>query len=434
MHRDSSGRWRRLSVERPRFASTRVVAIEQDAFMLLWDDGTSVRTRIVRPNGTLEPEQVALVDATLVWVGDFEASLWQVRADGRGTVVVASRTATVPSVSGGGVIAAIREPGGVFGPQQTLHPAEPTTNNAQAAVAISPIAPDGTVSVGWDLQDWSVEPQRGLNGPWRQATRTAREAAFGEASAPSTGPFGTPVDIEGPQTDAQGRIITVGNDVVRLCRTQWVSCLDRQILPLDGRPALVFLITTGLIQDQVSTFLPETLLEGHWAAHLDADGAFSRPRRVTFTRSAPLASVDGRGLLLAGPSTTDSSTAPMTLTPVGRDLRSRPATPRAQARFYAEGSRSQVQAWCTRRCILSARLRYAGRTGQRAPVRLSTIPTPPRRTLDPGEQGVIPLRLTAGPQARRLTLTLTARDMRGRTRTTTFSYGRDGRLWKQVRR
>lgn len=396
--------------------------------MLLWDDGATVRTRVVRPDGTLGPAQVALSDAALVWEGDFEAPLWQVRDDGKGTVVVASRTAVVqPNVSGGGVVAAIRDPGGPFGPQQTLHPAESTTHNAQASVAISLIAPNGTVSVGWDLEDSSGAPQ-GLVGPWRQATRTGRAASFGPASPPSTGSFGVPVDIEGPQTDAQGgRSITVGSDVVRLCQTSWVSCFDRHILPLDGREALVFRVTTGLVQDQTSTFVPETLLEGLWAADRGADGTFTRPRRVTFTETwQPVGSVDGRGLLLAG-----SSTGPLTLTPVGRDVISRPATPRAQRRFNAEGSRSQVLAWCTRRCTLSARLRYAGQTGRSA-VHPRTIPTPPRRTLDPGERGLIPLRLTAGPQAKRLTLTLTARDMRGRSRTTTVRYRRVGRIWKQV--
>lgn len=440
-HRDRRGVWRDLKIR-----AFDAVEIEDGGFMILWDDGgegTTVRARIVRADGRLDPPEAALTDANLVWEGDFEARLWQVRGNGRGTVVVASRTAVSPQQAGG-VIAAIRDPGRSFSPQHLLSPPEAsgTTFNNQSTVAISPVDGDGTVSVGWDLDYHSVEPSRGLLGPWRQATRAGREPAFGPASAPSTGRFGLPAGgvrelgvaelralpagTRTVQTYArESRPVRVGPGVIARCGAKWIACLDPHVLAVDGTPALVFNVDTGGIQDRISEFLPETLLEGLWAAPRGPDGVFDHPRRVTFTRATALASPSGRRLLLAGHARV------LTLTPAGARETSGPPYPRAASKFFHSGRSSELWVWCTRRCTLTAVTRYHGRRPARTAVHPITVPTPPRRTLDPLEPGLVPLRLTAGPKATRLTITLTARDTSGRKRRVTFSYRRSGTTWRR---
>jgi hypothetical protein len=175
VHRDSHGHAHRFDIHRANGTfpyAIRLVALEGGAGMALWDDSANSRVlaRSWSAKGQEGETRVVLSGVDTVHSAENDFAQWEVRADGHGTVVVAS-------IRGSSVIAAIRDPGGAFRPQQEVTPpGEPSIDQRQ--FDISPIAPDGTVTVSWG-------PDFG-DGAGGQATRHGRTPRF---NPPTAAPF-----------------------------------------------------------------------------------------------------------------------------------------------------------------------------------------------------------------------------------------------------
>lgn len=441
--RTASGRWL------VRTASSSVaLPVERGGFMLLHGTGTIVRSQILRADGTLEPPQDALADALLTWSGDNDWRLWQAAANGRGTVIVASRTAPTADVSGG-VIAAIRDPDGAFGPPQLLSPATPGWLDSQNTVLISPVSPEGGASVGWALKYASNPPSVGIQTPWREASRERageplttqpgeRSVAF--AVPPGDGPPAvTGLNPRAPlppgarsvrMYDDAGQVITVGRDVMDLCARRFAKC-DHATVVAGTRPsALTFVLSEGGLPVEAPATAARAS-SGRWVAFQHPDGTYARPQRVTYVPDYAQALIATSGRLeLAG-----TVGGRLWLTPVGTQPATAAARPVAAPHAWTRGRRLTAPVSCSRRCTIRAVARYAGGRSVAAFAHPATYPRPKRRTLDPRERASVEVTLPARLRARRIVLTVTARDVVGRMRTRTFVYQRgrrtgDVRQWR----
>lgn len=433
-----------------RAATEIALPIEQGGFMLLSGSGTAVRSQILRADGRLEPPQDALTDAQLVWVGDNESRLWQASANGAGTVVVASRTAQTAD-SSGGVIAAIRDSGRMFTPQQLLSAPTPGTQDSQNTVLISAVSPAGATSVGWALEYASNPPERGMQTPWRTATRERAGEPLTVLPGERTGPFGLPTG-DGPPAvsqlddpapapngarivrmyDTTGAVIEVARDVIDLCALRFAQCDHVATVPGSRPAALTFVLNVPDLPGDPPT--AARTRQGRWVVFRRADGVFARPQRVTYSvdYAEALIAPEGR-LQLAG-----TVAGRLRLTPVGTTPPSAAARPVAAPFAHTRGRRLSAALSCTRRCTVRATARYRGGRAVRAIAHPAFFPRPVRRILDPNEQGSIEVTLPARLRARQIVITLTARDVVGRTRARNFVYERgrrtgDERTW-QLRR
>jgi hypothetical protein len=131
-------------------------------------------------------EQIVLSHVTTGTSGSEDETVpWRVRADGNGTVVVAS-TSDLPGKDGA-VVAAIRDPGGRFDAQQELTPpSEPPLYERQLSTA--PIEADGSVEVAWDSGFGG-----GLGGRGRSAIASAGSSACGVSAPPKNRPVKRPL-------------------------------------------------------------------------------------------------------------------------------------------------------------------------------------------------------------------------------------------------
>ncbi|UUY02033.1 hypothetical protein LRS13_15065 [Svornostia abyssi] len=435
-----------------RAAAAVALPIEQGGFMLLSGSGTTVRSQILRADGRLEAPQDALTDARLVWEGDYETRLWQAAANGAGTIVVASRTARTTDVSGG-VVAAIRDPGGTFSSQQLLSPPTPGSRDIQNTVLISPVSSAGGASVGWALEDASNPPDRGMQTPWRQATRERAGEPLTVQPGEGTGPFALPPG-DGPPAvwnldspipagarsvrmyDDRGHVIEVGRDVMDICAQPFAECDHVAVVPDSRPPALTFVVNVFEFASTISTEAEMEAeaarpIEGRWVAFRRPDGTYTRPQRVTYTvdYSEALIATSGR-LQLAG-----AVEGRLRLTPVGPKPAAAPARPIAAKEAETRGRRLTAYLSCTRRCTIRAVARYARGPSVSAFAHPAIYPRRKRRTLDPHERASVDVTLPARLRARRIVLTLTARDVVGRQRKRTFVYERgrrtgDVRAWR----
>lgn len=441
--RTASGRWLVRTAR-----SSVALPIERGGFMLLHGTGTTVRSQILRADGTLEPLQDALTDALLTWSGDNDWRLWQAAANGQGTVIVASRTAPTGDVSGG-VIAAIRDTDGAFGPPQPLSPATPGWLDSQNTVLISAVSPDGGASVGWALQYASNPPTVGMQTPWREATRGRAGEPLAVQPGERTGAFGLPSG-EGPPAvsglnppeplpagtrsvrmyDDRGQVIVVARDVMDLCARRFAECRHTAVIPGSRPSALTFVLSEGALP--VETSAPAARASaGRWVAFQRPDGTYARPQRVTYVADDAQALIATSGRLqLAG-----TVGGRLWLTPVGTQPATAAARPVAAPQATTRGRRLAAPVSCSRRCTIRAVARYAGGRSVTAFAHPATYPRLRRRTLDPREQALVEVTLPARLRARRIVLTLTARDVVGRKRTRTFVYQRgrrtgDVRAWR----
>jgi hypothetical protein len=172
VHRDRRGHAHRFDIPTTRGSfpqAIRIVPLESGAGMALWDDSASARVlaRAWTRDGRLGPSAVVLSGVTTVHSAENDSAQWRVRADGRGTVVVASSGAAPHDPAS--VLATVREPGGAFRPQQQLTPPG-ETGVLQRQIRISPIGGDGSVAVAWG-------PEYG-DGPGGIAVRRGRAPAF----------------------------------------------------------------------------------------------------------------------------------------------------------------------------------------------------------------------------------------------------------------
>lgn len=175
VYRDGAGRAHRFDLRTPRGThpqAIRLVALEDGAGMAIWDDARSrsILARAWTREGRLGATQIVLAGVTTTRSSENDGPQWRLRADGRGTVVVA--TTGLPPGDMGRVYAAVRDPGAPFGPQQELtRPPQPQVYQRQ--LRVSPIAADGSVAVAWG-------PENG-EGPGAVAIRAGRAARFRRA-------------------------------------------------------------------------------------------------------------------------------------------------------------------------------------------------------------------------------------------------------------
>lgn len=435
-HRDHTGRWRVHSIRTRDTVSIRAVPIEGGAFLVLWDEGTRLRALVITADGARRVLADVLDGISTDAGTELPAVAWDASGDGKGTVVVAAPTTR----ANGGVVAAVRRPGNAFGSQQQLAAPKPGFF-LEPDVAVSAVAPDGSVSVGWEVQDGDGVSASPIT--WAAATLPPGTDVFGRVSGQPRSLFGLPpgragVPAAGGLSSADlaqlrddtptvrvyvraSRLIEVGRGVIRLCGTYLVTCHRAHVVEMGGSSYLVMDASTGLAQDQApERLIPQTRLNGLWIARRGPDGVYDSPKRLTFTSGwGPVADRTGRRLELAR-----IHGGRLTLTPAAPGQDASAATPRAEIRAETRGRRLTARVRCTRRCLIRATARYAGGRRARAVAHPHTVPTPMRRTLDPGEAGAVLVTLPARPRARRIVLTLTARDVRGRSRTRTFVYRR----------
>lgn len=260
VHVDDRGRPHRFVVGTSRTwqpEGVRLFPIEGGGGMALWDDGRAheVRARTWGPGGTEGPVQVALAGVDVVFAAEGDGPEWRARAGGDGTVVVASTGA--PPRDTGSVLAAVREPGGAFGPPQELTPPG-ATGLFQRPLAISPVGADGSVAVSWG------------DGSAGVARRTGR----GPFGPPEAQPFGeqprlSPTNRTAPAAD--GTPVTVSAAVAALC-----PCPPPHLLTWgDGTRVLAVQVFSR------PTTFPVGELGGWYVARPGAGGAFDAPVKAT---------------------------------------------------------------------------------------------------------------------------------------------------------
>jgi hypothetical protein len=180
VHRDSRGHAHRFDIHTTPGSfpqAVRLVALEAGGGMAIWDESANRRVlaRSWRGDGRLGATQVVLSQVTTIHSTENDTAQWRVRADGSGTVVVATTGAPPHNVAS--VFAAVRDPGGQFSAQQELTPPG-ESGVEQRQIAISPVASDGTVAIAWG-------PESG-SGAGGRAIRSGRAERFG---APAAQPF-----------------------------------------------------------------------------------------------------------------------------------------------------------------------------------------------------------------------------------------------------
>lgn len=254
VHRDRDGHAHRFDI--PTTPGTfpqavRIVTLEAGGGMAIWDEGHTQRVlaRSWRSDGRLGAIQVVLSQVTTVHSADNDSAQWRVRADGKGTVVVAT-TGAAPH-DRASVFAAIRDAGGTFGAQQMLTPVRETGVD-QRQLSISAIAPDGSVAVAWG-------PEYG-DGAGGLAVRSSRATTFGPPVARA---FTAEVGLSAQHRSvlaADGQPVTISRRLARLC-----PCIRPQLFGWGDARVLVFLRAAG-------AFGIDTL--GWYVAHRDRRGVF----------------------------------------------------------------------------------------------------------------------------------------------------------------
>jgi hypothetical protein len=265
VHRDIHGHAHRFDIHTPSGSfpqAVRLVAVEAGGGMAIWDESATQRVlaRGWRSDGTLGATQVVLSQVTTIHSADNDTAQWRVRADGSGTVVVATTGASPHNLAS--VFAAVRDPGGAFGaPQELTPPGE--IGIIQRQIAISPVAADGTVAIAWG-------PESG-NGAGGRAIRSGRAARFG---APAAGPFTAEVGLSAANRSIlgdDGTPITISARLARRC-----PCVRPQVLHWGGGArVLVFQVYGTEFARQLGSW---------YVAHPDKHGVFDGA--VEATRNA----------------------------------------------------------------------------------------------------------------------------------------------------
>lgn len=431
-HRGTSGRWTTTRLSATGFdVFPRAVPIEDGGLMALWiENRNQLWSRTFAADGTIGAPTLVLRDALLIFSGDSEARLWEVRYDERGTVVVLGRTATVGDISGG-VLVATREPRSGFTPQQLLR--EPTTPPyQQEGLAISAIAGDGSVRVGW---------QDGYGGPWRQVARTG-VGPFGPATDTTypalVTPDGAGVDAVVPSlsaldldriprtarrigvfVDGSSAAVVIGPRIRKLC----AEAPRRRCDPVQRVPG-----TSGVL-----ALSPRG--DGRFLiATADPDRRFDEMQELP-TGGTLIPRTGGRGLELLTSVPRGVTGIDLVTVPVGRGTRPRQAPrPRPADVAFSRAGILSVRAWCTARCRLRARV--AGTSGRSRVLGLGYVtPRTTRTLLNLGESGEASLRLPDG-RLQRVRVTFVARGDAGRSsKTVTYRLARReraGQTWCRV--
>ncbi|MEA2272989.1 MAG: hypothetical protein QOI98_1697 [Solirubrobacteraceae bacterium] len=350
VHRDSNGHAHRFDIHVTRGTypeAIRIVALEAGGGMAIWDESRTHRVlaRSWKRDGTLGSTQVVLSQVATIHSAENDFAQWRVRADSKGTVVVAT-TGAAP-LNFAGVFAAVRDPGRTFGAQQELTPPnEPAIDQRQ--ITISPIAPDGSVAVSWG-------PEYG-DGAGGRAIRNGRAARFG---APEAHQF----TAERGLTATNRTIladdwtpITISARVARRC-----PCLRPQVFRWSGgRKMLAFQVH--------STEFPAVV--GNWyVARPNADGVFDEA--VLATQNAASMPVRRKRAREVGFARFDTSTdsnlfrrrSRLIVVPFGDSVPPSRRAPRLRFGTYAykRAGRLLVPVYCDRVCGVHGSSGHVGR-------------------------------------------------------------------------
>lgn len=209
VHRDDHGHAHAFDIPTPSGTypqAIRLVALEAGGGMAIWDETVtqSVLERSWTADGRLGPVHPVMSHVQTYDNAGFGGPRWRVRADGAGTVVVA--TTGLPPTDLAKVIATVRDPGGRFSPEQELSRPIPL---ALDQLAISPIAADGTVAISWAPESGGAAGTR--------AIRNGRATTFG---APAPWPFTPEIGLTATNRTIladDGSGITISERVARLC-------------------------------------------------------------------------------------------------------------------------------------------------------------------------------------------------------------------------
>lgn len=390
LHRDTRGHAHRFDIPTTRGTfpqAIRIVALEAGAGMAIWDEDRSQRVlaRAWTAAGTLGATQTVLAQVTTTHSAENDSAQWRVRADGRGTVVVASTGR--PPAAGSRVVAAVRDPGRPFGPQQELTPPTEPNATSQRQIAISPIAVDGSVAVSWG-------PEYGA-GPGGAAIRSGRAATFGAASARPFAPELALTRTNRTTITADGTPVEVSAALARRC-----PCIRPQVFRWAGG--------TRVLAFQTYASQASFELGGWYVARPGAGGVFDHPVRATdHAESLPVRRARPAEL---GFARFDTNTAynlfrrrsRLVVVPFGaRVPRSRRA-PRLAFGTYARATKTRllIPVFCDRVCGVHGSSGRAGRLpttdfqGRRIDARLEPFSVGYLRvTLRPGRRSV---RISAG--------------------------------------
>lgn len=245
--------------------AVRLVPLQDGAGMAVWDDDASGRVlaRTWTRGGVLGPEQTVLSGVDTVGSGDNDYAKWVLRDDGRGTVAVATVGARPEAAAA--VVAAVRDPGGDFGAQQVLDPGGQPGAYDSRSVLLTPIDPDGSLTVSWS--------QLGLDGsPGGAARRVGRAAGFVPAD-PAAFSIPAPSARGGRElTGPDGRTIALTARLAGLC-----PCLRPQVFTWpSGAAVLAFQRYDGRTRFSRSWYV----------ARGDGRGSFDRAARATIRAAA----------------------------------------------------------------------------------------------------------------------------------------------------
>jgi hypothetical protein len=213
MHQDAKGRWHRFRFD-GLTTGARLVPLEDGGGMLVWQNASSILVRRWHRDGTTEAPQTVLSGVADPGYASHEGSdypQWDLSFDRRGAVVIVG--VAPPGPSAGAIYAVSRGPDGSFGAPQVVRAPDPApsfsyTTDSLPLIRVSPLAPDGSVSVRWDWPD-------GL----RRATRTGLEGGF-DAPVPDSP---SAVDASTVYT-VDSRAIRLAADVVAACAHDHGSC------------------------------------------------------------------------------------------------------------------------------------------------------------------------------------------------------------------
>jgi hypothetical protein len=215
--------------------------------LAVWDQGDAVYVRTWTPAGALAPARPVLTGVQTAWEQDFSGPAWDLTADDAGTVVLAA-----PGKTAGGILATYRDPGQEFVAPQRVADYAPAPTPAQAPrIALSPVAADGSVTLGWaePTAYWpghliAVRPPRGAFGP------------------PQPGP-----PDSNAVADPGTATVRLSAQINRLCNTPDGGCTGFKLFRWDdGRELLAFTVDR----------------DGNpwYTATRQADGRFANPVRV----------------------------------------------------------------------------------------------------------------------------------------------------------
>jgi hypothetical protein len=259
LYADADGDWHRFTV--PSAIAIQLIGLEGGSGMAVWGAGTTIYGRRWHADGRLEAP-TALLNGVLTdeSFGSPPRMGWRLTADRAGNVVL---TAQGDAAHRRAIYAAARIPGGPFSPQQELVPPALAPSSPRLSLHMLPMAPDGTATVSW-FGEWNdpLSIYRTGVATRRPGATQFEPATIGEA----------PRLLTGVATDGGGAV-PIAFDVNAACDGYCDQSAKLFTWP-NGEQRLAL---HGLESSPV-----------WWIARRGPDGRFTQPRVATRTGGLPI--------------------------------------------------------------------------------------------------------------------------------------------------